>query len=81
MKKITRETKKTKNQTDFEEKMKEVVSEMWVTFNKSKENRQFVLDELDKIKEQFADKLNIVEYFENIKQAFLKSEVKIRSEK
>ncbi len=68
--------KKTENQTDFEKKLKEVVVEMWVTFNKSKENRQFVLDGFDKIKEQFADNANIVEYFENIKQAFLKSEVK-----
>jgi mevalonate pyrophosphate decarboxylase len=52
---------------------------MWVTFNESKENRQFVLDGFDKIKEQFADRQNIVEYFENIRKAFLESEVKIRS--
>ncbi len=68
--------KKTKNQKDFEEKMKEVVGEMWITFNKSKENRQFVLDGFDKIKEHFAEYQSIVEYFENVKQAFLKSEVK-----
>jgi hypothetical protein len=72
--KHTKKNQKTKNQTDYEEKIKEAVGEMWVTFNKSKENRQFVLDGFDQIKEQFADKLNIVEYFENIKQAFLKSE-------
>jgi hypothetical protein len=79
MKNITRETKKNENQTDFEKKLKEAVTDMWVTFNKSKENRQFVLDGFDKIKEQFADNPNIVEYFENIRKAFLESEVKIRS--
>ncbi len=66
--------KKTKNRTDFEEKIKEAIVEMWVTFNKSKENRQFVLDGFDKIKEQFGDRQNIVEYFENIRQSFLKAE-------
>ncbi len=65
-----------KNQTDFEKKLKEAVVEMWVTFNESKENRLFVLDGFDKIKEQFADRQNIVEYFENIRKAFLESEVK-----
>jgi len=79
MKNITRKTKKTENQTDFEKKLKEAVIDMWVTFNESKENRQFVLDGFDKIKEQFADRQNIVEYFENIRKAFLESEVKIRS--
>ncbi len=67
--------KKTKNQTDFQETMKEYVGEKWVTFNKSKENRQLVLDDFDKIKEHFTDHPNIIEYFENIKQAFLKAEV------
>ncbi len=68
--------KRAKNRTNFEEKIKEVVADMWVTFNKSEADRQFVLDGFDKFKEQFADNPNIVEYFENIRQAFLKLEVK-----
>ncbi len=68
--------KKTKNQPDFQETMNEAVTDMWATFNKSEADRQLVLDDFDKIKEHFAARANIVEYFENIKQAFLKAEVK-----
>jgi hypothetical protein len=75
MKKIARETKKSKNQNDFEEKMKEAVGEMWVTFNKSDADRQLVLDLFSEAKERFANKPRIVEFFENLKSGFLKSEV------
>ncbi len=69
-----RETKKSKNQNDFEEKMKEAVGEMWVTFNKSGADRQLVLDIFDEAEERFANNPRIIEFFENLKSGFLKSE-------
>jgi hypothetical protein len=76
MKKIAaRETEKSKNQNDFEEKMKEAVGEMWSKFNKSAVDRQIVLDLFSEAEEKFANKPRIIEFFENLKSGFLKSEV------
>jgi hypothetical protein len=74
MKNIARETKKQNKTNDIEKQIREGVLEMWCKFNKSDADRQFVLDIFDEAKEKFANKPRIVEYFENIKQAFLKSE-------
>lgn len=46
---------------------------MWATLTNQKENCQFVLDGFAKARNQFADNPNIVEYFENLEQAFLKA--------
>ncbi len=76
MKNIARETKKPNNRIAIEKQLREGVLEMWSNFNKSDADRQLVLDIFIAAEEKFANKPRIIEYFENLKQAFLKSEVK-----
>ncbi len=75
MKKIARETKKQNKRNDIETQIREGVLEMWSNFNKSDADRQLVLDIFDEAKEKFANKPRIIEFFENLKSGFLKSEV------
>ncbi len=75
MKKIARETKKQNKTNDIETQIREGVLEMWSNFNKSDADRQLVLAIFDEAKEKFANKPRIIEFFENLKSGFLKSEV------
>ncbi len=75
MKKIARETKKQNNRNDIETQIREGVLEMWSKFNKSDVDRQIVLDLFSEAEEKFANKPRIIEFFENLKSGFLKSEV------
>ena len=75
MKKIARETKKPNNRIALEKQLREGVLEMWSNFNKSDADRQLVLDLFDEAEEKFANKPRIIEFFENLKSGFLKSEV------
>jgi hypothetical protein len=75
MKKIARETKKQNKRNDIETQIRAGVLEMWSKFNKSDADRQLVLDIFDEAKERFANKPRIIEFFENLKSGFLKSEV------
>ena len=75
MKKIARETKKPNNRIALEKQLREGVLEMWSNFNKSDADRQLVLDLFDEAEEKFANKPHIIEFFENLKSGFLKSEV------
>ncbi len=75
MKKIARETKKPNNRIALEKQLREGVLEMWSNFNKSDADRQLVLDIFDETEEKFANKPRIIEFFENLKSGFLKSEV------
>jgi hypothetical protein len=69
------QTKQSKNHLANEQKIKDWMLELWASFNKSDADRQLVLDIFAQAEEKFVNKPRIVEYFENIKQAFLKSEV------
>jgi hypothetical protein len=75
MKKIAQETKKPNNRIALEKQIREGVLEMWSNFNKSDADRQLVLAIFDEAKEKFANKPRIIEFFENLKIGFLKSEV------
>ncbi len=75
MKKIARETKKQNKRNDIDKQIREGVLEMWRKFNKSDADRQIVLDLFSEAEEKFANKPRIIEFFENLKSGFLKSEV------
>ncbi len=74
MKKIARETKKQNKRNDIEKQITEGVFEMRSKFNKSDANRQIVLDLFSEAEEKFANNPRIIEFFENLKSGFLKSE-------
>jgi hypothetical protein len=75
MKKIARETKKQNKTNDIDKQIREGVLEMWSKFNKSDADRQIVLDLFSEAEEKFANNPRIIEFFENLKSGFLKSEV------
>jgi hypothetical protein len=70
------QTKQSKKHLANEQKIKEWILELWASFNKSEKEKQYVLDTFEEAKTALANKPRIVEYLENIKQAFLKSEGK-----
>jgi chorismate mutase len=74
MKKIA-QTKKQNKTNDIETQIREGVLEMWSNFNKSDADRQIVLDLFSEAEAKFANKPRIIEFFENLKSGFLKSEV------
>ena len=70
------QTKQSKKRLADEQKIQEWILELWASFNKSEKEKQYVLDTFEEAKKALAHRPRAVEYFENIKQAFLKSELK-----
>jgi hypothetical protein len=70
------QTKQSKKRLANEQKIKEWILELWASFNKPEKEKQYVLDTFEEAKTALANKPHIIEYLENIKQAFLKSEGK-----
>ncbi len=72
-----KKNKKSKEWIENETKIREWVFGLWRDFNESPEKRQTVLDTFDEaINQHFVSKPHIAKWFEGVKEAFLKSEVK-----
>ncbi len=67
--------KKFKDNPEFERKVREFVFDLWQTFNESPEGREKALGVFDEFKKFSAKRPRVVEYWEGIKQSFLKAEV------
>ncbi len=69
-------TKQSKKRLADKQKIQEWILELWASFNKSGKEKQYVLDTFEEAKTALAHRPRAVEYLENTKQAFLKSELK-----
>ncbi len=75
------ENQKPKTRLENEKYIGEWVKELWLDFNESEEKRQTVLGVFDEaINERFVSKPEIVNWFKDVKDAFLESEA-IKNEK
>lgn len=67
---------KTESQVEFELYMQKWVAELYSEFIESPEKRKKVFDTFDEALKKFRGKPKIVNYFENLRNAFLSLEMK-----
>ncbi len=68
--------RKSKNQDTFEQKFRELAAEMWHTFKRSPQDREFVLSEFDKLKNASTSRPRVAAFWEDVEKAFLTAETK-----